>query len=155
MTISNIKCNSDIEEFLKESNYIEREYSDQALTDAKLAWMIATTSHNKIDIKSILAIHKTLMNNINPRIAGRFRECGVIIGGQIKKFYSREIIFGQVAGWLKFYNKLQSGGEDFCKKAHVDFENIHPFEDGNGRVGRILYNIHRLNCGLPLHIIHE
>jgi len=26
---------------------------------------------------------------------------------------------------------------------------------GNGRVGRILYNIHRLLLGLPIHVIHE
>lgn len=37
----------------------------------------------------------------------------------------------------------------------LEFEKIHPFEDGNGRVGRMLYNINRLNAGLDLHIIHE
>ena len=38
--------------------------------------------------------------------------------------------------------------------AHAQFETIHPFLDGNGRIGRILYNVHRLSMGLPLHIIH-
>ena len=42
-----------------------------------------------------------------------------------------------------------------CKRTHIDFEQLHPFEDGNGRVGRILYNIHRVTLGLPIHIIHE
>jgi Fic family protein len=37
---------------------------------------------------------------------------------------------------------------------HIKFEEIHPFEDGNGRVGRILWNIQRLMLGLPLKIIH-
>ena len=44
---------------------------------------------------------------------------------------------------------------DNTKMIHVIFEKIHPFRDGNGRVGRILYNIHRLLVGLPIHIIHE
>jgi len=45
--------------------------------------------------------------------------------------------------------------EERSKQIHVAFEDIHPFVDGNGRVGRILYNIHRIKLGLPIHIIHE
>ena len=43
--------------------------------------------------------------------------------------------------------------EEYAKHVHVMFENVHPFEDGNGRTGRILYNLHRLKLGLPIHII--
>jgi hypothetical protein len=40
--------------------------------------------------------------------------------------------------------------DDVC---HVSFEHLHPFRDGNGRVGRILYNWQRLKLGLPIHVI--
>ena len=43
----------------------------------------------------------------------------------------------------------------YIKKLHVDFEKIHPFADGNGRVGRILMNVQMINSGLPLITIHE
>ena len=33
--------------------------------------------------------------------------------------------------------------------AHNQFENIHPFRDGNGRVGRILLNNILIKHGLP------
>ena len=45
--------------------------------------------------------------------------------------------------------------EETIEQDHIWFEKIHPFEDGNGRTGRILMNIQRLNAGLPLLIIHE
>jgi Fic family protein len=41
------------------------------------------------------------------------------------------------------------------KEAHIEFEYIHPFVDGNGRVGRMVYNAHRLLLGQPIHIIEE
>ena len=37
---------------------------------------------------------------------------------------------------------------------HFDFESVHPFSDGNGRVGRLLLNLHFLKHGWPpVHIL--
>jgi hypothetical protein len=49
----------------------------------------------------------------------------------------------------------KSTKEVFIKQWHINFEGIHPFEDGNGRIGRILMNLQRLSVGLPILIIHE
>lgn len=38
---------------------------------------------------------------------------------------------------------------------HAKFENIHPFADGNGRVGRLAMNYFLVRCGHPPIIIHE
>lgn len=44
----------------------------------------------------------------------------------------------EIAGLLEKYNALQNKSLDDILAFHVDFEHIHPFQDGNGRVGRLL-----------------
>jgi len=56
----------------------------------------------------------------------------------------------------KFYNnKLKKHPIEMASKFHIDFLNIHPFYDGNGRVARILSNIILISCGFPPVIIKE
>jgi len=45
--------------------------------------------------------------------------------------------------------------EKDIKQLHVEFEDAHVFQDCNGRSGRILWQIQRLNNGLPIKIIYE
>jgi len=146
-----------LNEFLQESNNIEREYSPQAMEDAQKAWEYAYENKDKIDINYILEIHRLLAINLRPDIAGKFRDCDVYIGGSRKAFISEYIIRADL--FMKVCFEMLAKGmddkEEKAKQVHIAFEGIHPFEDYNGRVGRCLYNIHRLNLGLPLHIIHE
>jgi len=144
--------------FLQESNYIEREYSDEALEDAKKAWKYAIKNKSFININYILEIHKLLMQKLRPDIAGKFRNCDVWIGGKRKSFISESLFIAElrdVLSTINVPNFIPKQEEEFTKHCHVMFEEIHPFEDGNGRVGRILWQIQRLNLKLPIKIIHE
>lgn len=139
-------------EFLKESNAIEREYSDEALQNAKQAWTMACLSSKEFNsIAYILGVHRRLMKRLNPRIAGKIRKCDVWVGD--RKCLNPKEIMKCLEAWCKSYAKEKT--EEGIKEAHIKFEKIHPFEDGNGRVGRILMNIQRLKVKLPILIIHE
>jgi Fic family protein len=140
-------------EFLKENNAIESEYSKKALEDAKHAWNFAKKhKHNKIDINFIKVIHHELMRRLNPRIAGNIRKVPVYVGGECRSQSKKDII-ANLKIWLETY--FQHKTEKGIKNSHIFFEKTHPFEDGNGRTGRILMNIQRLNANLPILIIHE
>ena len=50
------------------------------------------------------------------------------------------------------YNYNHDNNSDIFNKIayyHLEFESIHPFEDGNGRTGRILLNYELLKNNLP------
>jgi Fic family protein len=150
-------------EFLWESNCIENERSQEALEDAERAWLYARTLiKGVISVFNVLKIHELLMKRLNPRIAGRFRSRDVWIGGECKEYRGREFLLSQLEDIINSINKsfnfktfTKEGREETARYEHVRFEDIHPFEDGNGRTGRILWNVNRKKLGLPLGIIHE
>ncbi len=144
--------NKDETEFLKESNAIEREYSDEALEDAKESWEYAKEQEGNMSTKFILGIHKRLLKRLNPKIAGKIRDVGVWVGRR-KCLDSDEIRKGLRLLCNPGIYPISS--ENLIKRWHIQFEDIHPFEDGNGRTGRILMNLQRLKIGLPILIIHE
>ena len=164
-------------EFLQHSNYIENEQGKRALEDAKKAWRFAKENKNNFSLEYILEIHHQLLRRLNGKIAGKLRDCIIRIGAKREiAYYSKEedlILYRYFGGkkipkpeegelikkinnWIENYNsKKEKINYEEIKNFHIDFENLHPFRDGNGRTGRILMNIQMISSNLPLLIIHQ
>lgn len=142
-------------EFLRESNAIEGVYDDASLQQAKYAWAYLK-GQSEITIAVVLKVHKILMlyQPLMPDQKGYFRQCEVTIGGRYGEPWLN--VPKKMGQWIKYANAPATPhAESFIKVSHIDYENIHPFVDGNGRTGRLFMNWQRRKCGLPLLIIHE
>lgn len=140
------KINLDVMEFLYESNMIESQPDGLALLDSVKAWEFIVPKE-KLELIHILLVHEKLMSNLNPRIAGQIRSVNVWVNAKPGTKISD--ILPQLEELLKKEPKTWKE----IKQWHIDFEGIHPFEDGNGRTGRIIMNWQRIKNNLPIQII--
>ena len=140
----------DLTEFLLESNAIEREYSAIAFHAVYKAWeYLMQQPLDKLDVTKIEIAHCIFMKPLASAIAGEIRNGDVSVGGDfVTPSY-------QVMEKLKGLMLFTPTTEDEIKEWHIRFENIHPFWDGNGRCGRLIYQWQRVKNGLPIHVIHE
>lgn len=139
-------------------NQIRTDHEIREIYEAKnLASAIEYLMDNpekEISIELILKLHKTLLANIRDEIAGRFRSGKewVRVGTHIGA--NPEFVNGFMHDLVRDYNS--DNGKYFLEKIayfHAEFENIHPFGDGNGRIGRLLTNEQLDMLGLPPIII--
>lgn len=123
--------------------------------------MVEIMSHpdRPISIYSILSAHKTLLTHIQDEVAGRFRigKEWVRIGAHLGA--NPHFVAGLMSELVEEYNSDRNSVEDgryFLDRIayfHAEFETIHPFVDGNGRIGRVLINQQLMQAGCPPIII--
>ncbi len=102
--------------------------------------------------RSVLKLHKLLMHNVLWKYSGKFRDVQVIIrGAKLMPPPSSQIEkqFKQLMRWYGS-NKKKYHPIVLAAYFHVVFESIHPFRDGNGRVGRLLLNFILRKNGFPM-----
>lgn len=123
---------------------------------ARVMEYIRTKSSEELSIETILLLHQMLIGNIDESIAGRLRkkEEYVRIGTFIAT--APEHIERMLEETLIEYSSDQiSYFIDKISKFHLDFETIHPFNDGNGRIGRVIINYQLYKLGFPGIIIRD
>ena len=143
----------DLTLFLKNSNAIEDVFDEDSLKQARYAWDYCI-SEPKLTPGVILKTHKILMLNqpLRPDERGYFRKRPVWVGGREGLHYSK--ISEAIKSWCELVNdKKFHKEENSWKYHHIDYEEIHPFIDGNGRTGRIFMNWQRIRSGLPIVVI--
>lgn len=103
-----------------------------------------TISASKLDINTIKNWHFILMQGIRDD-AGEFSKYQRVIPNVNIVLTHPDNIEEELENWLVKYKKLNSL-EDIAK-AHLEFELIHPFGDGNGRIGRLIMTSHLISLG--------
>lgn len=146
----------EVKEILEEDKWPDKSKEDIAeaygVNDA-IEFIRETKEHISLDF--MLQLHKIVFKN-SKNFAGQFRKAGeevvVMSGGKIvHQGAPQSRIVGLLKELIEWYekNKSKYPGIVLASVAHNQFENIHPFRDGNGRVGRLLLNNILLKHRLP------
>jgi len=122
--------------------------------DEAISYIRKTKEH--ISIELIKKLHKMIFRNSKP-FAGKFRKKGeevVVmnsIGNVVHEGAPQARINHLLRELIRWYdkNKNRYPGIILGAVVHNQFENIHPFRDGNGRVGRVILNNILIRHGLP------
>lgn len=108
----------------------------------------------RIQESFILRLHAILMNSLQSD-AGQYRDHGVrIVGANVPTANPASIqrLMDQV---IVDVNRPTTDVIDRAGRVHARFEQIHPFTDGNGRVGRLLLAAMLLRRNYPPAIIEQ
>jgi Fic family protein len=123
---------------------------------AKITENLLDKASHKISVKLILKLHESLLVNIDDKISGRFRagKEWVRVGNHLGA--NPLFVNALVHELVDDYNNDKSlYFIDRIARFHAEFETIHPFVDGNGRIGRVLINLQLMDEGLPPIIIQS
>jgi len=140
---------------------LSRNVSLREVYEAKNLARVIEYTRNKsrgseLSTELMLLLHQMLIGGIDDSFAGRFRKKGeyVRVGTHIAP--APEHIESMIDSTLVDYSSDHSiYFIDKIAKFHLEFERIHPFCDGNGRIGRVLMNYHLLRLGFPRLIIRD
>jgi Fic family protein len=138
---------------------LNRYISQRELFEAKnLAKVVTYISRKAVEaelgFEIIFALHKMLLTNIRDEIAGRFRNPSewVRVGSHIA-VNPVEIESRMEHILLAYKSNTEESIITKIAKFHLGFEHIHPFVDGNGRIGRVLNNYLLIRDGyVPINI---
>jgi len=120
-----------------------------AATEALAALIGSVEGGARLDVKALLRAHHALMGDDRGErdYAGRFRDMQNWIGGS--NYSPRNALYvppppetvdSYMDDLVRFANRDDLPVLAQAAIAHAQFESVHPFTDGNGRIGRALIN---------------
>ncbi|MEK6828716.1 MAG: Fic family protein [Nanoarchaeota archaeon] len=138
----------EVKEILEKDKWPKKSKEDIAETygvNKAINFIRETKEH--ISIRFILELHKIVFKN-SKSFAGEFRKKGeeVVVkdglGNIVHYGAPQSRVIGLLKELVEWYskNKGKYPALVLAVVIHNQFENIHPFRDGNGRIGRILLN---------------
>jgi len=128
LTINNMQLETHLKNFMIHSNKIEWE---EWINPWDILAAIYTVKNGIKWIKDILEIHNILWEHLEEDWVWCFRKCNVRVWSYIPPEYTE--LPKLMSVYFENYKKMTSW------EAHNKFEKIHPFQDLNGRVWRLIW----------------
>ena len=124
-------------------------FAARGIADACSYAEAALQAGRVLDEELVKDLHERLALDCQPRLRGSYRVGPVFIRGSL----TTPVAAGRVReamGDLMYVSRF-SNLHPVVKAAafHAAFENVHPFSDGNGRVGRLILNYMLMSAGFP------
>lgn len=115
-----------------------------------------TASQNPLSVDMVLLLHKMLLTNIRDEIAGKFRSGNKMVRVENHIGIAPQFIPQRIQEVISQYNsEMTLPFVHKIARLHAEFESIHPFLDGNGRMGRVLNNYLLIREGFPPMIVRN
>ncbi len=138
---------------------LDRYITEREIFEAKnlarvVGYIEKKAKEKELTLEVILSLHKMLISNIRDNIAGRFRKNNEYVKVANHIAPAPKEITGLLEEMLADYHgSYHENIEKRIARLHLTFENIHPFVDGNGRIGRIINNYLLIREGfVPMNI---
>lgn len=114
-------------------------------------------SKKKISITNALIreLHQLVVKDTERDMAGKYRKTNVAILGSKHKPAPGFRVQEEMDNFIDWCNRNEKKLHpiEFAAKLHHMFVHIHPFEDGNGRTGRLIMNLFLMRTGFPIAVI--
>lgn len=138
---------------------LDRFISEREIFEAKnlarvVSYIAKKSKEQELTLEIILSLHKMLISNIRDDIAGRFRQKQeyVRVANHIAP-NPKEVVDRLEKMMAEYYASAYKNIIHRIAKLHLTFEYIHPFVDGNGRIGRVINNYLLIREGfVPINI---
>lgn len=144
----------EVKALLNKEEYPENPDELETIEVAKAVEYLKNLKGKKISIVLIKKLHYLCFNKTK-HFAGKFRNVEVVIrdgqGNIIHQGAPSKEVLNLLNELVKWYNKHLGKYPPLLMAAllHNQFEDIHPFQDGNGRVGRLLLNFALITNNYP------
>lgn len=126
-------------EIIKDKISPNRPLRDISETEAhNLVFLEMLEQKKAIDNGVLLNWHKKIFEKSKPDISGKYRDYPVRVGDYLAPDWQE--VKEMMNNFLEFINNSKINPVELSARAHYRFEKIHPFGDGNGRIGRLIMN---------------